>query len=320
MKRTWILLLTLGFTTAAAVAQTATPAGMPAAQTPAQSAPAPGSTADLVKQGRQLTSEGKLDDAARVLMRAVEAEPNNFDAQLATGITLDLFGNYGDARRHLAKAIEVAKPEQKTQAMRTMAVSWAFERKAGEAAKYEQPIFDERMGKNDYAGAAEIANELARIYLESDEIDNANIWYKRGYDTAIKKTDLTPAQLALWQFRWEHAQARIAARRKQKEEAQKHVAAAKIALDKTGDKNQQTFYPYLTGYVAFYLGEYKTAVADLQQANQKDPFILVLEGEAQEKLGDKQTATELYNKVIKTYSHNLTNAFARPIARMKLGL
>ncbi len=275
---------------------------------------------EFVQQGRKLNSEGKYLEALRVYERALELDPNNFDAQVAMGSTLDLVGRYGEARRHFSKAIQVAKPDEGVQAQRAMAISWAFERKPGEAAKYEEPIFNERLAKNDYTGAAEIANELARLYLESGDLDNAYIWYKRGYDTAIRKTEQTPQQLALWQFRWEHAQARIAARRNQKEEAQKHVAAAKVALDKTGDKDQQTFYPYLTGYVAYYLGEYKTAVTDFEQANQRDPFILAMLAQSYEKLGEKQKAEDLYKKIMTISAHNPTGAYARPLARQKLGL
>jgi len=292
---------------------TATTAQMPSGQAAAD-------PNDPVQQARKMNQEGKYDEAVALLNKEIAANPKNYDAHLTLGVTLDLEGRYAEGRKHIQHAIDLAKPEQKAQAQRTMAMSWAFERKPGEAAKYHEPIFNERMTKNDYTGAAEIANELGRLYLEAGEIDNAYIWYKRGYDTAIRQKDLTPEQLALWQFRWEHAQARIAARRNQKEEAQKHVAAAKAALDKTGDKDQQIFYPYLTGYVAYYLGEYKTAVADFQQASQRDPFILAMLAQAYEKTGEKQKAEELYKKILTINAHNPTGAYARPLARQKLGM
>jgi hypothetical protein len=54
----------------------------------------------------------------------------------------------------------------------------------------------------------------------------------------------------------------IAAQRN-KSEAERHVAAAKAILDKGSNPDQAPFYPYLTGYVAFYAGDYKTALAEL---------------------------------------------------------
>jgi tetratricopeptide (TPR) repeat protein len=299
-----------------AVAQNPAPAAAPP-----QAATAPQTELQrLVQEGRKLNSEGHQDEALKVLARALELNPNDFDAQIATGVALDLLGNYGDGRRHFTKAIEVATPEQKPQAMRQMAFSYAFERKPAEAAKFEQPLFDTRLAANDFTGAGEIANELARIYIESGDIENAAKWYKQGYETALRKKDLTGPQRALWQFRWEHAQARLAARRGNKEEANQHVALAKRALDETADKDQQVFYPYLTGYVAFYLGDPKTAITDLQQANQRDPFILALMAQAYDKTGQQQQAQDLYKKIMTMSGHNPTNAFARPLARQKLGL
>lgn len=281
--------------------------------------PAPPDPAlDLVKQGRKLNSEGKQDEALALYRKAIQMSPNLFEAHLSAGMALDLQGKYDEARAELAKAIELAPAANKVQALRTMAISYAFEGKAADAAKYEQQAFDSQIAAQNFTAAGEIANELARIYLESGDLDNAAKWYKTGYDTALRKPALTEAERDLWVFRWEHAQGRIAARRGQKDAAQQHVAAAKAALDKGGNPDQERFFPYLTGYVALYSGDYKTAIADLQKADQRDPFILVLLAQAYEKSGDKTQAVEYYKKALASNMHNPTNAFARPIAKKKL--
>jgi tetratricopeptide (TPR) repeat protein len=274
----------------------------------------------LVKQGQELNSAGKQDEALALYRQALQVSPNLYEAHLASGIALDLKGQYQEARQHLSRASEVASPETKDQALRTMAVSYAFEDNAAEAGKYEQQVFDARLAKLDFTGAAEIANELARIDLESGDFDGAAKWYKTGYETALRKPDMNDPEKNLWAFRWEHAQARIAAHRGQSDEAQKHVAAAKLALDKANNPDQAVFFPYLTGYVAFYAGDYKAAVADLQKANQRDPFILALLAQSYEKSGDQAQATEYYRKVLTFNAHNPTNAFARPLAKKKLAL
>jgi tetratricopeptide (TPR) repeat protein len=283
----------------------------------AQQTPAPPAL-DLAKQGEKLNSEGKQDDALALYRQALEMSPNLYEAHLASGIALDLKGNYTEARQHLAKAIETAPAGAKQQAQRAMAFSYAFEGNASEAAKFEQQVFDARNSAPDYIGAAEIANELARIYLESGDTANAYKWYESGYETAQHKPDLTEADKNLWLFRWENAQARIAARRGKADEAQQHIAAAKAALDKANNADQARFFPYLTGYVAFYTGDYKTAIADLQKADQRDPLIPLLIGESYEKSGDRSQAMDYYRKVLASNAHNPTNAFARPLAQRKL--
>jgi len=273
---------------------------------------------DLVKQGQKLNNEGQQDAALMLYSKALELAPDSYDAQLESGVSLDLKGDYGSAREHLKKAIDLAPPDQKNRALRTMAFSYAFESNASEAEKYEKPAIDALMAKPDFESAAGVANELARIKLESGDIDGAASWYKIGFETAMRNTAMTDANKNLWAFRWAHAQARIAARRGQRDEAQKQVAAAKAALDKANNPGQAKFFPYLTGYVAFYGGDYKTAITELEKANQEDPFILVLLAQAYEKTGDTARAKDYYRKVMANNDHGPTNAFARPIARKKL--
>jgi tetratricopeptide (TPR) repeat protein len=281
-------------------------------------APAPGSAADLVRQGQKLSHEGKQDEALALYRQALDKEPSFYEAHLAAGAALDLKGDYAEAQEHFSKAIELAPAESKAQAQRSITFSYAFEGNANKASEYETQVFNEHLAKNDPVAAAETCDELARIYLEAGDLDHAYKWYKMGYETALRKTDLSDADKNLWLFRWENAQARIAARRGQAEEARQHVVAAKAALDKANNPDQARFYPYLTGYVAFYAGDYKTAIAELQKADQHDPFILVLLGQAYEKSGDAAQAKDYYRKVLEINNHNPTNAFARPLAKKKL--
>lgn len=276
--------------------------------------------AKLVKEGEKLNSEGKQAEAIALYQQALQIKPDLFDAHLAMGIALDLQGKFDDARLELQKATVLATPDQQQQALRAMAVSYAFQQKAGEAEKYEKQVFDARAAHEDFSGAGEIADEMGRIALESGDLDNAYKWYQIGYKTALQKPSLDENYKNLWEFRWAHAQARIAARRGNADEAKKDVAAAKAALDRAKNPQQERFFPYLAGYVAFYLGDYKTAITDLQAADQRDPFILALLGEAYEKSGEKDQAMDCYRKVMTLNNHNPGNAFARPLARTKLAL
>jgi len=172
------------------------------AQQPAPSkAPAPGSPADLVQQGEKLSREGKQDEALALYRQAIDKAPRLYEAHLAMGQALDLKGEYAEAREHLSKAIELAPADSKPQALRSMAVSYAFEGNAFKAAESEMELFNTRLAKSDSVGAAETCNELARIYLESGDPDHAYKWYKMGYETVAHKPDLSDADKNLWLFR-----------------------------------------------------------------------------------------------------------------------
>ena len=200
-----------------------------------------------MQQGQKLSHDGKQDQALALYRKALDKSPDLYEAHLASGVALDLQGQYGEAQEHFTKAIEVAPAESKAQALRSMAVSYTFEGNASKASEFELQVFNARLAKGDSVGAAEICTELARIYLETGDPDHAYKWYKMGYDTVGRKPDLSDADKNLWLFRWENAQARIAARRGKADEAQQHVAAAKAALDKANNPDQMRFYPYLTG-------------------------------------------------------------------------
>jgi len=287
------------------------------AQTPGSQQQQP----EFMRQGQQLLREGKLDDALALYRRTLEASPNSVAANIAAGSVLDLQGRGEDGRKYFARGIEVADtPEHKAMAQRAMAMSYAFERNCKKTVAYEQQVFDLYGSEKNFFQQGEIADEAARVCIESGDLDAAYHWYQLGHDTGLKEPDIKPARQDLWEFRWEHAQARIAARRGNQAEAQKHVAAAKNVLDKGTNPEQAQFLPYLQGYVAFYAGDYQAALGGLLKANQNDPFIQCMIGQTYQKLGEKDKAFEYYSKASTAIAHNPAAAYAVPLARKNLTL
>jgi tetratricopeptide (TPR) repeat protein len=199
-----------------------------------------------------------------------------------------------------------------------MAMSYAFEGNCKKAVEYEQKVLDHFAAAKDFFQQGEIADEAARVCIDSGDLDTALHWYKVGHDTGLKEPDIKPSRVDLWNFRWEHAQARIAARRGNLAEAQDHVNAAKTILDKGTNPEQAPFFPYLKGFVAFYGQDYKTAAGEFSKANQNDPFIQCLLGQTYEKLGEKDKAIESYRKAASAIAHNPPAAYAVPFAKKRL--
>ena len=286
----------------------------------------PNSPSGMAQQARRLASQGKLDEAWSMAEKAMKADPKNSEAHQAAGVILDLQGKYAEARKHLQEAIDTAANErEKAGARRSLAVSYFFERNAKGAEEAEKPLIDEYLAKKDYVNAADICNELGRLLLESGDYDGALKYYRMGHQ-ASKQADISPEQHALWDWRWENAHARIMIRQGKKAEAQKDIEEGKKALDKTSPEDQKAqaqYWPYLTGYVAYYGGDYNKAIADLKdasdKANGRDPFILALLAQAYEKTGNKNEAMDLYKKIMTMNMHNPTGAYARPIAKKALG-
>jgi tetratricopeptide (TPR) repeat protein len=274
---------------------------------------------EFIKQGQQLLHQGKLDEALTLYSQTLQLSPNSLAANIAAGNVLDLMTRGEEARNYLAKAIQVADtPEHKAMAQRAMAMSYAFEGNCKKTVQYEQQVFNYYASAKNFFQQGEIADEAARVCIDSGDLDMAYNWYQMGHDSGLKEPDIKPARVDFWEFRWEHAQARIAARQGNQAEAEKHVTAAKGVLDKGTNPEQTQFFPYLKGYVAFYAADYKTALEELQKANQNDPFIQCMIAQTYEKLGDKDKAIEFYRMAAAAISHNPPAAYAVPFAKKKL--
>jgi tetratricopeptide (TPR) repeat protein len=247
-------------------------------------------------------------------------------SSLGPGNALDVEGKGAEARAFFRKAIDsAASPAAKAQAERAMAMSWAFESNCAKTVEYEQKVIDywatqeAAQPGNAFYQQGEMANEGARVCIDSGDLDAAAKWYQKGRDLGLREPGISEDRKALWDYRLEHAEARIAARRGNKAEAEKHVAAAEAALERmtTSRAQQEGFLPYLTGYVALYLGDYNMALADLLKA-QKDPFTQCLLGETYEKLGQHDKAMEQYRLAAAANGHNPPAAYGIPFAKKKL--
>jgi len=240
----------------------------------------------------------------------LEAQPARQAAQL------DLQGKGAEARFLLEQAVSTAStPKAKADAQRALAMSWAFEGNCLNAREYEFQALLYRVSREDEDPAdasyqeGEIADEAGRICIDAGDLAMARQWYRKGHDAGSEEPGISADRQDLWDFRQEHAQALI--------------NAAQAALDRMTQSRapQQAFLPYLTGYVAFCLGDYGKALADLQQAPANDPFIQCLLGQTYEKLGqgNKATeATEYYRKAAASTAHNPPAVYAVPFARKKL--
>ncbi len=289
------------------------------AQTPA---PAPRTEQpEFVRRAQQLARGGNLDEALAVYEAELKASPDSVAANNGAGVVLDLLGRTKEAKAYFHRAIALAEtPAAKANAHRALAMSYAFDNDCANTAKHEETVADYWASVPDYYRQGEAYNEAARVCIEAGAFDVAEKLYLRGQEAGLKEPNIAPARIALWKFRTEHALARLAARRNQPEVAKKHVTAARALLDANPEmaKGQEIFFPYLTGYVALYGGDAKTALSELQKARQDDPFIQVLMAQAHEKLGERAQADALYVKAAATTAHNPPAAFARPLATKKI--
>jgi len=274
---------------------------------------------------------GKTADALAAVREELKANPTSTQA----ASMLDTLGATKDARGVFQKAIDAAAdPAAKAAAERGMAMSYAFDGDCTNTVKYEEMVIaywktrEQAEPQNAFYQEGEMANEAARVCIDNGQLDTAEHWYREGARMGLLEPGNQTHPKSLWDFRLAHALGRIAARRGDKADAQKQIAAAREALD--GDPkmaaDQERFFPYLTGYVALYTNDLKTAEAELTKAvslqgNQNDPFMHCLLGMTYEKLGQADKAKAEYQRAYdNATAHNPPGAFVRPFTKKKLGL
>jgi Flp pilus assembly protein TadD len=288
-----------------------------------------GPQSENLRAATQAMRDGKNAEALAAVKKELEANPNSSQA----ASLLDNLGDTAGARKVFQRIIDAsADPRAKANAHRAMAMSYAFDGDCKNTARYEQMVIDywktqeQAEPQNAFYQEGEMANEAARVCIDSGDLETAEQWYRKGTELGLKEPEPKKNPASLWNFRLEHALGRLAARRGNKAEATKHVAAARKILDddKTMAGAQERFYPYMVGYVALYTGDFKTAETELTkaiQANGNDAFMMCLLGMTYERMGDKAKATEWYQKAaaaVPAGGHNPPAAFARPFTRKKL--
>jgi hypothetical protein len=255
---------------------------------------------------------------------------------LREGSRLDVDGKTTEGRALFQKVLDTTTaPDAKAQVQRAIAMSYAFDGDCANTAKYEDMVIaywktrESAEPQNAFFQQGEMANEVARVCIDAGDLATADKYYRLGYALGMQEPEPRTHPKSLWDFRLAHALARLAARRGDKTEAHKQIAAARRALDSdsTIRAQQERFYPYLVGYVALYTNDLATAERELSSAvamrgNERDPFMLTLLAMTHERMGEGHAdqAKTFYRKAYEmATAHNPPAAYARRVARSKIG-
>ena len=255
--------------------------------------------------------EPALETTLKRSLMMIEANPRASSELQTSGQMLDLLGRSDQARAQYEKLLLLAQsPGARISAQRLMGVSRGFagDCKGVEAA--EKDVVAALITANDFYDAGQVSDEIGRLCLESGEPVAARKWYSVGHSTGLREENISKERFTVWDFRWLHAQARLAARSGDIREAKKRMDAAAAMTAKGLPSEQAIYIPSLKGYVAFYAGDYATARLELEQAQPDDPFIQCLLGRAWEKLGFPEKAFDRYRFVAGSTAHGANLASA----------
>jgi len=269
--------------------------------------------------GAELINAGRFEEALAAFEAALQTDPKSVAANNGAGVALDLLGRYREAQPYFTAAIKASRsPLEKALAERAMAIGYGFAGDCGNAEKLEKRAFDFYVETHDFPNAGDVADELGRLCLDAGDFDRAAEWYQRGHDQGLQEPNISPARTDLWDFRLAHAKGRIAAQRGKIAEARKQAQKARAILDRGHIPDQEEYFPYLQGYIAFYASDYAEALSALNRVSRSDPFIECLIARRYEAMGDRARAIEFYQRAAATTAHSVPAAYAQPFARRRL--
>lgn len=257
--------------------------------------------------------------------------PNPRADSLRAAQRIDAEGRHAEARAMFEALIASAPdPAAKAAAQRRLAMSYGYDGDCAKVIALEEQVIAYWVTRrtaepqNAHYQEGEMANEAARVCIDHGFLDEAERYYKRGTELGNMEPAPRTHPKSLWDFRLAHALARIAARRGNAAEAQRHVAEARRILDSDPEmaKAQEQYFPYLLGYVALFTGDLSVAEREFLKttaAMPNDPFQVVLLGMTYEKMGETAKATALYEKAYAASTgSNPPNVYSRTFTKQKL--
>ena len=263
-----------------------------------------------------LLKMGKFDESIENYKKALSINPGFVFSHIGIATNLNFKGNHEEAREQLQKMYENAKDDgQRRQALFAKTVCYVdegkFDRAFGELDK--QYVIAEKI--NDAAAMAGDLTAMGNILLDTGKPDEAIMKFDKalkimkGSNLSKEIKDNAKRFHLFNAARVDLKKKDFATAKTKSEKYLKHVEAI-------NNPNQIRLSHQLAGMIALEEKDYDKALAELQQANQQDPYNIYRMALAYEGKGDNEKATGMYKKAANFNAlNNINYAFIRSKAK-----
>lgn len=265
-----------------------------------------------------LMKTGRFDESIAQYKKALEIDAN-FIASYVGIANDDIFlGRPDEARKVLAKLESVARNDgERRQAHLWAAVSYIHEGDTSGALGEVERQLEIAKRSNDRVAMSGDLNLMGNILLEAGKLDAAGAKFEESA-AAIDAADATPDTKEATHRNHLYDVARVAL-------ARKDLAAAVASAEKYRQQVEVRKIPFevrrnheIAGLIALAKGDGKAAAAELEQANQQDPRVLVALGEAYALAGRAEEARRTFKRAAEFNGLAINYAFVRAKAKAKL--
>lgn len=266
-----------------------------------------------------LLKMGRFDEAITQYNKALSINSNFINSHFGIAAALAYKGKTADAQAELQKMAQKARTdgERRTALFGQMVVA-IDSGKLDQALAEVEKQYAIAQKNNDAAAMAGDLQLKANILLEMGKYDEA----RKAFEQALKTTagSSLSQQVKDNAERFSHYNfARVAIARKDLATAKTEAEAFRKGAEAAKNANQLKQAHELAGRIALEEKNYDTAIAELSQANQQNPDVLYLQGQAHKAKGDAANAKAFFTKAAKFNSlPQLNYAFVRSKAEKAL--
>ena len=267
-----------------------------------------------------LLKMGRFDEAITQYNKALSIDPNFVNSHFGIAAALAYQGKASDAQTELQKITTKARSdgERRTALFGQMVVA-ADSGKLDQALAEVEKQYALGQKSNDIPAMAGDLQLKGNVLLEMGRYDDA----RKAYDEALKMTNDSNLSkeikdnTALFHH---YNLARVAIAKKDLANAKTETETFRKGSEAAKNQNQLKQAHELAGRIALEEKNFDAAITELSAANQQNPDVLYLLGEAYKGKGDASKAKESFTRAAKFNSlPQLNYAFVRSKAEKELG-
>jgi tetratricopeptide (TPR) repeat protein len=262
-----------------------------------------------------LMKVGRYDESIESYRKALELNPNFVASHIGIATNLNFKGQHDDARQQLDELYGMARNDGERRAARfAMAVSFVDEGKMAAAMAELQKQLTLAGKINDAAAMSGDLVIMGNVLLEQGKYDEALARYQAAVDV-VKESDLAQEVKDNTELNLLYNAGRVALKKGDFESARAMAGRYLAGVEAIRNPNQIRLAHELAGMIGLKNKEYDTAIDELGQASQQNPYNLYRMALAYQGKGDDEKAKEYCRKAAEFNAlNNMNYAFIRSAA------
>ena len=259
-----------------------------------------------------LMKMGEFETSVEHYKKALSINPQFIPSYIGIATNYNYMGKHEKARETLETMYEKSDNNgQRRQALFAAAVSYVDEGRIGEALEVLSKRYKlAKEGDDDAALAADL-NQIGNILLEAGQPEKAIEKFEKSV-ILIRESDRSNGQKENAERQYVINGARVALRQNDLATAKSKLQEHRTQIAAIENHPQAGVSHQVAAMIALEEGDYETALAELEQTSQLNPYNVYREAMVYEAKGDTEKAKELFRKTAEFNAlNNLNYAFIR---------